>query len=58
MSATARRLRQTLLALALVVTLPVALVGFLAGLLVAACERWLALVGRLGDHVGWPGRRR
>ena len=53
-----RALRQGLLALALVVTLPVALVGFLAGLVVAACERWLALVGDLASSVGWPGRRR
>lgn len=53
-----RVLRQGLLALALLVTLPVALAGCLAGLVVGACERWIALVGRLADSVGWLERRR
>ena len=47
-----------LLVLALVLTIPVVFVGAVAGFLVAASERWVALVGRLGDRVGWLSRRR
>lgn len=57
-----RRLRRAglvaLLALALVVTVPIVLVGAVAGFVVAASERWIALVSRLADRVGWLSRRR
>ena len=48
--------RRALLILALVLTVPIAVLGALAGVVGAACEGWLVLVGRLADAAGW-GRR-
>lgn len=54
----AHGVRVAALVVALALTLPIALIGALAGIVGAACEGWLVLVGRLADSVGWGRRRR